>query len=96
MVDILGERSILEVKKRLSFARLHLLKKVNIEEYEFWDTLKNQCLLPQSTAYGLEDDLKGNTIEYFNKCCKSQLIMSSVGSAFVSKAFAINRGTNRY
>lgn len=60
------ERKILDVRKSIRDATLHHLKTVNVEEYEFWDSLKNACLLPQSTAYGLEEDLKVKLVELRN------------------------------
>lgn len=56
---VLGELRVMEVKKRLMVPKTHYLKQVNREEHDFWDNLRNHCLLPQSTAFGLEDDLKG-------------------------------------
>lgn len=53
-----SELKIMEVKKALMVPKTHQLRTVNVEEFEFWDNLRNQCLLPQSTAFGLEDDLK--------------------------------------
>ena len=55
---ILDERKTIETRKAIDAATTHNLKKVNIEEYEFWEHLKNKCLLPSSTAFGLEEDLK--------------------------------------
>jgi len=57
---ILGERSILDVRRKLEKASVHKLFDTNQEELEFWERLQNLCLLPQSTAYGQEEDLKGN------------------------------------
>lgn len=53
-----SELKIMEVRKALMVPKAHMLKTVNAEEYEFWNELKNLCLMPQSTAFGLEDDLK--------------------------------------
>ncbi|XP_045184960.2 uncharacterized protein LOC123542969 isoform X2 [Mercenaria mercenaria] len=53
-----SEMRIMEVKKALMVPKAHQLKTLNGEEYEFWDNLRNLCLMPQSTAFGLEDDLK--------------------------------------
>ncbi|XP_052786371.1 uncharacterized protein LOC128221808 [Mya arenaria] len=52
------ERKIIDVRERLSKPTIHKLRSINRDEYDFWDNLRNICLLPQSTAYGLEEDLK--------------------------------------
>lgn len=44
--------------KAIDRATTHQLKRINAEEYDFWERLKNKCLLPSSTAFGLEEDLK--------------------------------------
>lgn len=49
----------MEVKKALMVPKSHRLKDINKDENEFWENLRSVCLLPQSTAFGLEDDLKG-------------------------------------
>lgn len=53
-----AELRVIEVKKALMVPKAHQLRTINVEEYEFWDHLRNHCLMPQSTAFGLEDDLK--------------------------------------
>ncbi|XP_052242756.1 uncharacterized protein LOC127852809 isoform X2 [Dreissena polymorpha] len=62
-----GERKILEVGQRLKKSVLHKMREHQPEEEEFWQTLQNLCLLPQSTAYGLEEDLKRDLRELRNK-----------------------------
>ncbi|XP_052265046.1 uncharacterized protein LOC127867732 isoform X2 [Dreissena polymorpha] len=62
-----GERKILEVRQRLKKSLLHKMREHQPEEEEFWQTLQNLCLLPQSTAYGLEEDLKRDLGELRNK-----------------------------
>ncbi|XP_052786209.1 LOW QUALITY PROTEIN: uncharacterized protein LOC128221647 [Mya arenaria] len=52
------ERKIIEVRERLNKQLLQKMDRINCDEFKFWDDLKNFCLLPQSTAYGLEEDLK--------------------------------------
>lgn len=52
------ERKIIETRKAIDLASTHQLKKVNVEEHDFWERLKNKCLLPSSTVFGLEEDLK--------------------------------------
>ncbi|XP_052242760.1 chitin synthase chs-2-like isoform X5 [Dreissena polymorpha] len=61
------ERKILEVGQRLKKSVLHKMREHQPEEEEFWQTLQNLCLLPQSTAYGLEEDLKRDLGELRNK-----------------------------
>ncbi|KAL5019917.1 hypothetical protein ScPMuIL_002809 [Solemya velum] len=54
-----SERKTMEMKRQLENATTHKLKIVNVEENNFWERLKKECLLPTSKAYGLEDELKG-------------------------------------
>ncbi|KAL4216723.1 hypothetical protein ACF0H5_024446 [Mactra antiquata] len=53
-----NELKIMEVKRSLMVPKTHKLVEINPAENEFWEYLRNICLLPQSTAFGLEDDLK--------------------------------------
>ncbi|KAH3868292.1 hypothetical protein DPMN_031435 [Dreissena polymorpha] len=43
------------------------MRESNQEEHDFWDKLLNLRLVPQSTAYGLEEDLKKDLAELRNK-----------------------------
>ena len=58
MFVLTEERKIIETRKAIDLAATHHLKKVNVEEHDFWERLKNKCLLPSSTVFGLEEDLK--------------------------------------
>lgn len=62
-----SERKIIAVRKALDNVQKHNLKVINREEYDFWEELRKSCLLPQSTAFGLEQDLKRNLGDLRNK-----------------------------
>ncbi|XP_052786290.1 uncharacterized protein LOC128221729 [Mya arenaria] len=51
-----AEMKLIEVGERLN--KPVQVKLSNKDGFEFWDNLRNFCLIPQSTAYGLEKDLK--------------------------------------
>ncbi|XP_052268478.1 uncharacterized protein LOC127869860 [Dreissena polymorpha] len=61
------ERKIFEVRKELDKSKLEKMRESNQEEHDFWDKLLNLRLVPQSTAYGLEEDLKKDLAELRNK-----------------------------
>ena len=56
--SFLDERKIIDTRKAIDMAATHHLRRVNVGEHDFWEQLKNKCLLPSSTAFGLEEDLK--------------------------------------
>lgn len=47
-----------ETRNELDALRLHNLKAVNPPEYEFWEKLRQEKLIPDSGAFAHDGDLK--------------------------------------
>ena len=64
MFVLTAERTIIETIKAIDLVATQHLKNVNLIEHYFWERLKNECLVPSSTVFGLEKDLKRELLHH--------------------------------
>jgi chitin synthase len=60
------ERAQMETKHEIDALKTHNLKTVRPEEYDFWECLRQQRLLPESTVFAHDLELKEKLIELRN------------------------------
>ena len=49
-----------QVKDEIDALTSHNLEQVNKNEHDFWERLRQHCLLPDSVAFAHDHDLKGD------------------------------------
>lgn len=57
--DWSAERSISQIKYELEALKSFRLEDVNRREFDFWEELREECLLPDSVAFAHDHDLRG-------------------------------------
>jgi hypothetical protein len=58
-VIIVAEKAIMQTKYELDALHFYLLQNINPNEFEFWEQLRLQRLLPDSVVFAHDLDLKG-------------------------------------
>ncbi|XP_041356161.1 uncharacterized protein LOC121373551 [Gigantopelta aegis] len=53
-----AEKSAIDMKGKIDASPTHFLKESNVGEYDFWETLRHECLKPGTKAFGIEEELK--------------------------------------
>ena len=90
-----AERQKSEVKIEVDAMVAHQLHTINPSEEDFWENLRQKCLLPDSVAFAHDVDLKGMS---FAKCMKFEfryhgihctyLMPNTIASSYMLFAFS--------